>query len=487
MKRNLLYKIFVALIAFMIVFSAVYWVFAEEINPEEMTANAVMLLDQDTGAVLYEKNPDMQVAPASTTKLLTAVVVLEHLQLTDEITVGGEVSVSGSLMGLKPGQTVTVETLLYGMFLCSGNDAAVALAVKIAGSTDNFAAMMNQKAKEIGMSHSNFVTVSGLDWEGHYTTARDMAILTQYAVNNETIMRIAGTKTYTATTVDKTTNFKMENTNRLLYTPEVTDPDTPPYTNYEYEYATGMKTGSTSNAGGCLIATAQKDGRHLIALIFGDASNQGEQRWTMARKLFEYGFNEYSRISMEEIAPEQMQIDVANAPVVDNVAMKLKCAPAGTGADASIVLKNDVDRSNISVEITPNEGLAAPILMGDIVGTVVIKSGEQTIFSGDLAAAEDMMSNEEYQKLVENANANKVGTVDLEDPSDGAKRIGKYVWLWLLIPAALIVFLIIRTITAKRSRRRRYSPRRSRMSRMSRMGRRGRVGSVYRPKRRRRF
>ena len=111
---------------------------------------------------------------------------------------------------------------------------------------------------------------------------------------------------------------------RLLYTPEVTDPDTPPYTNYEYEYATGMKTGSTSNAGGCLIATAQKDGRHLIALIFGDASNQGEQRWTMARKLFEYGFNEYSRISMEEIAPEQMQIDVANAPVVDNVAMKLK-------------------------------------------------------------------------------------------------------------------------------------------------------------------
>ena len=147
MKRNLLYKIFVALIAFMIVFSAVYWVFAEEINPEEMTANAVMLLDQDTGAVLYEKNPDMQVAPASTTKLLTAVVVLEHLQLTDEITVGGEVSVSGSLMGLKPGQTVTVETLLYGMFLCSGNDAAVALAVKIAGSTDNFAAMMNQKAK----------------------------------------------------------------------------------------------------------------------------------------------------------------------------------------------------------------------------------------------------------------------------------------------------------------------------------------------------
>ena len=182
-----------------------------------------------------------------------------------------------------------------------------------------------------------------------------------------------------------------------------------------------------------------------------------------------------------------MQIDVANAPVVDNVAMKLKCAPAGTGADASIVLKNDVDRSNISVEITPNEGLAAPILMGDIVGTVVIKSGEQTIFSGDLAAAEDMMSNEEYQKLVENANANKVGTVDLEDPSAGAKRIGKYVWLWLLIPAALIVFLIIRTITAKRSRRRRYSPRRSRMSRMGRMSRRRRVGSVYRPKRRRRF
>ena len=474
MKRNLLFKIFVAFLAFIMVFTTVYWVFAAGIDEAEMTANAIMLLDQDTGTVLYEKNPDAVIAPASTTKIMTALVALDHVQLADEVTVGAEVSVSGSLMGLKPGQTVTVETLLYGMFLSSGNDAAVALAVKVAGSTDQFAVLMNQKAAELGMASTNFVTVSGLDWDGHQTTVRDMAKLAQYAAGNETIMKIASSKTYNATTVDKTTNFNLENTNRLIYTPENKDPNAPPYTNFEYEYTTGLKTGSTANAGGCVIATAQKDGRHLIALVFGDSSDQGAKRWTIVRSLFEYGFNEFSKVPLDELAAEKLQIDVANAPVVDGVPMKLKCVPTGTGADGAIVLKNDVDRAQITVQITPNEALAAPVLMGDIVGKVVIANGDQTIFSGDLAAAEDMMSNEEYQKLVENANANKVGTVDLDDPSASVRKISKYVWLWLLIPIALIVFLIVRTLGAKRSRRMRYS-----------RSRRKKVGSVYRRRRRR--
>ncbi len=474
MKRNLLFKIFVAFLAFIMVFTTVYWVFAAGIDEAEMTANAIMLLDQDTGTVLYEKNPDAVIAPASTTKIMTALVALDHVQLADEVTVGAEISVSGSLMGLKPGQTVTVETLLYGMFLSSGNDAAVALAVKVAGSTDQFAVLMNQKAAELGMTSTNFVTVSGLDWDGHQTTVRDMAKLAQYAAGNETIMKIASSKTYNATTVDKTTNFNLENTNRLIYTPENKDPNAPPYTNFEYEYTTGLKTGSTANAGGCVIATAQKDGRHLIALVFGDSSDQGAKRWTIVRSLFEYGFNEFSKVPLDELAAEKLQIDVANAPVVDGVPMKLKCVPAGTGADGAIVLKNDVDRAQITVQITPNEALAAPVLMGDIVGKVVIANGDQTIFSGDLAAAEDMMSNEEYQKLVENANANKVGTVDLDDPSASVRKISKYVWLWLLIPIALIVFLIVRTLGAKRSRRMRYS-----------RSRRKKVGSVYRRRRRR--
>ena len=474
MKRNLLFKIFVAFLAFIMVFTTVYWVFAAGIDEAEMMANAIMLLDQDTGTVLYEKNPDAVIAPASTTKIMTALVALDHVQLADEVTVGAEISVSGSLMGLKPGQTVTVETLLYGMFLSSGNDAAVALAVKVAGSTDQFAVLMNQKAAELGMTSTNFVTVSGLDWDGHQTTVRDMAKLAQYAAGNETIMKIASSKTYNATTVDKTTNFNLENTNRLIYTPENKDPNAPPYTNFEYEYTTGLKTGSTANAGGCVIATAQKDGRHLIALVFGDSSDQGAKRWTIVRSLFEYGFNEFSKVPLDELAAEKLQIDVANAPVVDGVPMKLKCVPAGTGADGAIVLKNDVDRAQITVQITPNEALAAPVLMGDIVGKVVIANGDQTIFSGDLAAAEDMMSNEEYQKLVENANANKVGTVDLDDPSASVRKISKYVWLWLLIPIALIIFLVVRTLGAKRSRRMRYS-----------RSRRKKVGSVYRRRRRR--
>ncbi len=195
----------------------------------------------------------------------------------------------------------------------------------------------------------------------------------------------------------------------------------------------------------------------------------------MAKSLFEYGFNEFSRVSLDELAAEQLQLEVSNAPVVDEVAMKLKCAPAGAGAEGSIVLKNDVDRSAITVEVTPKEAGGAGAHGGHL-GTVVIKSGDQVVFSGDLAAAEDMMSNEEYQKLVENANANKLGKVDIDDPSTGVKKISKYVWLWLLIPVALIVFLVVRTLSVKRSRRMRYSP-----------SRRRKTGSVYRPRHRRRF
>ncbi len=241
LKRNLLFKIIVGLIAFMMVFTTVYWVFAEGLNEQEMTANAIMLIDQDTGAVLYEKNPDAQIAPASTTKLLTAVVALEKLQLTDEVTVGAEVSVSGSLMGLKPGAD------------SYGGDAAIRH-VHVLGqrrgsgvggeNRGQHGQLRRDDEREGGAAWNEQFPLCHCfrpDWEGHYTTARDMAKLAQCAASNETIMKIAGTKTYNATTVDKTTNFKMESTNRLLYTPENKEPNTPPYTNFEYEYATGSR------------------------------------------------------------------------------------------------------------------------------------------------------------------------------------------------------------------------------------------------------
>ena len=156
-----------------------------------ITAPAAMLFDRDTGRVLYAKNIDKQLAPASTTKLMTAVLALEHCQLTDEVTVGNEVQLSGTCMGLKPGDTVTVETLLYGMFLVSGNDAAEALGVHISGSREKFAELMNQKAQELGMENSHFVNACGKDAEGHMVTVRDMAALARYACQYDLLFTIA--------------------------------------------------------------------------------------------------------------------------------------------------------------------------------------------------------------------------------------------------------------------------------------------------------
>ena len=214
-------RIVLCLLAFMIIFSCIYSVFAAGIDEADITAAAVILVDAETGAVLYEKNADAQRAPASTTKLLTAVLALENLQMDQEITVPPEAQTSGSNMGLKPGQIVTVETLLYGLLLSSGNDAAVTLAIAISGTVEAFAQKMNEKAQALGMLNSHFVTASGLDAEGHYVTVRDMSILARYAYSIEELRTIMATEEKTLYTVDKSVSYQLENTNLLIHTPRL--------------------------------------------------------------------------------------------------------------------------------------------------------------------------------------------------------------------------------------------------------------------------
>lgn len=229
----------------------------------EVSATAAVLMDADMGQVLYEKNGDRQMLIASTTKIMTALVVLEHAAPDDVITVTPNHMAEGSSMYLRAGETVRVEELLYGLLLCSGNDAALAL-TECAGGLTPFVALMNEKAAALGMAHTSFANPNGLDADGHYSTARDMAVLAAAAVENPTFRRICSSR---SVTIGQRT---MENHNRLLR---------------QMEGCVGLKTGYTQAAGRTLVSCTERDGCRLVAVTLQDGND-----WADHAALYDYGF-----------------------------------------------------------------------------------------------------------------------------------------------------------------------------------------------------
>lgn len=229
----------------------------------EVSATAAVLMDADMGQVLYEKNGDRQMLIASTTKIMTALVVLEHAAPDDVITVTPDHMAEGSSMYLRAGETLRVEELLYGLLLCSGNDAALAL-TECAGGLTPFVALMNEKASALGMAHTSFANPNGLDADGHYSTARDMAVLAAAAVENPTFRRICSSR---SVTIGQRT---MENHNRLLR---------------QVEGCVGLKTGYTRAAGRTLVSCTERDGCRLVAVTLQDGND-----WADHAALYDYGF-----------------------------------------------------------------------------------------------------------------------------------------------------------------------------------------------------
>lgn len=456
-------RILLFLLAFMIVFSCIYSVFAAGISEEDMTAASILLMQAETGSVLYEKEADARRAPASTTKLLTAVLALENMQLDDEVTVPPEAQTNGSNMGLKPGQVVTVETLLYGLMLSSGNDAAVTLAIAIAGTVEAFSAKMNEKAAELGMDSSHFVTASGQDSDEHYVTVRDMARLAVYAYGKEELRTIMKTGKTTRYTVDKSVSFPLENTNLLVHTP-TEDEEGKAYSgaSYLYEYATGMKTGSTRNAAGCLIASAEKDGETYIALIFGDDSSGQNDRWRIATKLFKYAFANYKSYSLSELIGGPVMLNVVGGPIVKGEAKQLACVPVSDSGSEKVTLSADADLSGISYTVTSQDSAAlnAPIAENTPVGEIEIRQGDKVLWTGKLVAAEAMMTAEEYAKL-SGTQAEASNLLNLD--SERRQQLRKYAWLWLLIPACGVAFFLWRGLRGNRRSYQKYrGPRQTR-------------------------
>ena len=232
------------------------------------SATSAILMDADSGRVLYEQNADRQMLIASTTKIMTALVAIREGDLSDTVKVSRAAAYTeGSAMYLKEGERLTLETLLYGLMLCSGNDAAVAVAEHVGGSVDGFAKLMNETAAELGMTATSFANPNGLDDEKHYSTARDMAILACAAMENETLVRIVSTKSITIG------GRTMTNHNKLL--------------SYQ-EGCLGLKTGYTKAAGRTLVSCTEKNGQRLVAVTLQDGND-----WADHQALYEYGFSAY--------------------------------------------------------------------------------------------------------------------------------------------------------------------------------------------------
>lgn len=337
----------------------------EDRMPFDVDARSAVLMDAASGEILYAKNEDEALPPASVTKVMTLLLVMEaidggRLSLEDTVSVSEyAASMGGSQVYLEPGEQMSVEDLLKSVVVSSANDAAVALAETVAGSEEAFVSMMNSRAAELGMEHSHFENVTGLDDDtvAHLTSAEDIAIMSRALMQHETIFQ------YSSIWMDTIRNgaFGLSNTNRLIRF---------------YSGATGLKTGSTSKAGFCISATAKRDGLHLIAVIMGSPTR--DTRNEMAKKLLDWGF--------------------ANYAVYTNPAASLGELPVlGGTLDACAVeypafscLTRKGSEKSITFEIVLPETLAAPVSAGEAVGQVIYRLGGTVIGQTEITAAESV-------------------------------------------------------------------------------------------------
>lgn len=352
----------------------------------ELSAPSAILMEASTGTILYEKAGTTQLAPASVTKIMSMLLIFEalsagNIQLTDEVTISEHAAgMGGSQVFLEPGELQTVETLLKCISIASANDAVVAMAEYVSGSEEAFVRKMNEKAASLHMEHTNFVNCCGLDDPNHYTCANDIAVMSR-----ELITKYPQVFDYcniwqediTHTTKKGTFPFTLSNTNKLLK---------------QYPYATGLKTGSTSQAKFCLSATASKDNMTLIAVVM--AAENSKLRFADATKLLEYGF------STTSIYEDKMKGHTYEIPVKKGVKDSLTAECTG---DFHYLSKTGENMAGIEKKTDLPKNLTAPIKKGDVVGQITYRLGEKTLGSLPLEASEDIRKagfSDYYQKML---------------------------------------------------------------------------------------
>jgi len=324
---------------------------AEGAAPGVSAASAV-LMDADSGRVLYEKDCRTRRPIASITKLMTALVALESGHSLDEtVTVAREwTGAEGSSLYLRPGEKISLETLLYGLLLRSGNDAALAIAGHCGGTVENFVAQMNRKARQLGMEDTAFVNPNGLSAEGHYSSAYDMALLARACLENETLAKIAATKSITLGT------YTFTNHNKLLW---------------RYEGCIGLKTGYTELSGRTLVSAARREGTTLICVTLNAPSD-----WADHTALFDWGFAHYRARSLSRAGER-----VGSLPVSGGL---VPVCPIETAEDLSAALSDD-EKAEVAYELTET-ALTAPVSAGTRVGETVYYVNEKELARVPLVA-----------------------------------------------------------------------------------------------------
>lgn len=319
--------------------------------PPALSAASAILVDGESGRVLFEQNAHEERSIASITKLMTALVAAENAgSLEEEVTIRPEwAGIEGSSIYLRAGETLTLETLLYGLLLHSGNDAAMAVAGHCAGDVESFVALMNARAEELGMEHTHFTNPSGLSEDGHYSTAYDMALLARECARNEIVAKIVATRSITLGTRTFT------NHNKLLW---------------RYEGCTGMKTGYTEQAGRTLVSSAQRDGQTLIAVTLCAPND-----WADHAALFDYGFAAFPRQVLCTAGRQLRRVPVQGGLV-----------PFVSAVTAQKVYFPLSEEEQVRAQITLPDTLQAPVEEGAVLGKLSFYLGDRLIGETDLLA-----------------------------------------------------------------------------------------------------
>jgi D-alanyl-D-alanine carboxypeptidase (penicillin-binding protein 5/6) len=332
-------------------------------------ASSAILIERDTGSVLFEKNSNEKLPPASMTKIMTLILIMEALEsgkikLSDEVqTSEFAASMGGSQIFLEPGEVMTVEEMLKGIAIGSANDASVAMGEFIAGTNDSFVDMMNERAKELGLKNTHFVNPTGLPAEDHYSTANDMALMAKELLKHENVTKYTGQyEDYLREDTDK--RFWLVNTNRLVKF---------------YNGVDGLKTGYTSEAKYCLTATAKKDNMRVIAVVMGVPT--AKERNAQISQMLDYAFANYATKKIYDRYEfiEEVKVSKGSKP-------KSKLVTSET---ISLLMKKGDPKVDVSTELKITK-LQAPVKKGDKVGTLIVKNNGETVSESPLLASEDI-------------------------------------------------------------------------------------------------
>ncbi|MGV3464577.1 MAG: D-alanyl-D-alanine carboxypeptidase family protein [Heyndrickxia sp.] len=335
-------------------------------------AKSAILIERDTGSILYDKNSHEKLAPASMTKIMTMLLIMQAI---DKGTISWNekvrtseyaASMGGSQIFLEPGEEMTVEQMLKGIAIGSANDAAVAMAEKIGGSEESFVAMMNKEAKSLGLKDTHFQNTTGLPVKDHYSSAYDMAVMAKELLKYEKITKFTGTyEDYLRENTDK--KFWLVNTNKLVKF---------------YPGVDGLKTGFTNEAKFCLTATAKKDNMRVIAVVFGAPSTK--VRNAQVSKMLDYAFAQYATHPLYKSGQTLGEVKVSKG--------EQKFIHAVTSEPISVLTKKGEKMNKLVKVKTFKKGLKAPIHKGDIVGTLTVQKDGKVIVKSNLVAKENVKS-----------------------------------------------------------------------------------------------